>query len=87
MSDNANTGEKQRKTPVFRFQYRLSKLEQQVLEVCEENGLSYEDAIADNKVKKALVAAALESIRPDAIQERLEESAAWLKARLAKYES
>ena len=74
---------KPRKAPVFRFKYRLSALEQSVLAVCEERGIDYEDAVNDSKVKKALVAAAMESIRPEAIQERLEESPAWLKARIA----
>ena len=74
---------KVRKTPVFRFKFRLSALEQSVMEVCAERGVNVEDALNDAKVKRVLVKAALESIRTEAIQERLDEDPKWLKARIA----
>ena len=83
---NESGATKERKKPVFRFKYRLSKLETAVKDVCAEKGVDVADALKDKRVINAIVKEAMDNIRPEAIQERLEEDVNWLKARLKKAE-
>ncbi len=67
-----------------RFKHILTAAEQTVVALCETKGLTANEVLTNKAHKAAVVKAAMGSIRPEAVQERLEESALWLKAQLAR---
>lgn len=73
---------RERKKPVFRFKNRMTPIETAIFEVCAEQGLSPEAAKSNKRVINKIVSAAMEGVRDEAIQERLDDNPQWLKAQL-----